>query len=71
MTWTNTPESSNLAGFGYDPSSQTLTVQFKNNSKYNYFNVPENVFNEMKNASSKGKFFNQNIKGVYSESKVA
>lgn len=70
MTWINTPESSNLAGFGYDGASHVLTVEFKNGGRYNYYDVPEVVFERMKAASSRGQFLAQNIKGVYRYARI-
>lgn len=60
--------SSNVAAIGYD--SGTLTVKFTNNSIYQYFNVPENVFRAFLNASSKGKFLHQNVKNHYAYRRI-
>lgn len=65
MEWIETPESSNVARFGYDSSAQVLTVEFKNGGTYNYFDIPEVVFEQMNNASSRGQFLAQQIKGRY------
>jgi len=65
MDWINTPESSTMARFRYDKESQVLTVEFKNGGRYNYYDVPENVFEQMKSAPSKGQFLAQNVKGSY------
>lgn len=70
MTWIDTPESSNLAGFGYETSTQVLTVEFKNGGRYNYYDVPEVVFEQMKAAPSKGQFLAQSIKGIYRYARV-
>ena len=63
--WISTPQSSNVAGFKYNEASQTLTVEFNSGSRYNYYDVPQHVFEGMKSADSKGKFLNAEIKGVY------
>ena len=63
--WILTPESSNLARFRYDETSQTLTVQFNSGTMYDYYDVPHHVFEGMKSADSKGKYLNREIKGVY------
>jgi hypothetical protein len=60
-----TPESSTIARFDYMKDRQVLIVEFKNGGRYNYFDVPEIVFERMKSAPSKGKFLAQNIKGKY------
>ena len=65
MNWIDSPSSSNITRFGYDDATQVLYVEFKNGSVYQYFDIPENVFEQMKAASSKGQFLAQNIKGAY------
>lgn len=70
MTWINTPESSNIAGFGYENDTQVLTVEFKQGGRYNYYDVPDAVFEQMRNASSKGQYLAQHIKGRYRYARV-
>ncbi len=65
MDWIESPESSNVARFGYDASTQVLGVEFKNGGVYQYFDVPPNVFDQMQAAASKGQFLAKNIKGTY------
>ena len=62
--------SSNIASVGYDPSTLTLEVEFKNGSVYHYFDVPENMYQELMRASSVGKFMHANIKNNYRYTKV-
>jgi KTSC domain len=62
--------SSNIAAIGYDEDSQTLQVEFNNGSNYQYFDVPERVFNELRDAGSVGAYLASNIKGVYRFSRV-
>ena len=63
--WIESPESSNIARFGYDEANQVLFVEFMNGSVYQYFDVPNTVFEQMKTASSKGSFLAQGVKGTY------
>lgn len=70
MEWIETPESSNLARFGYDDASQILTVEFKSGATYNYFDVPSPVYEQMKAAGSKGQFLAQSVKGHYRFARV-
>ena len=70
MDWIELAESSNIARFGYDVANQVLCVEFSNGSVYQYFDVPENVFDQMKAASSKGMFLAQVIKGAYRYARV-
>ena len=65
MEWIETPESSNIARFGYDNDSQVLSVEFNRGGLYNYFDVPEDVFESMKAAPSKGQFLAQTVKGTF------
>jgi len=62
--------SSNIASIGYDADSQTLEIEFLNGGVYQYFEVPQQVYEEIMNADSQGQYLAQNIKGVYRYSKV-
>lgn len=62
--------SSNIASIGYDVDSQTLEIEFLNGGVYQYFDVPQYVYEELMNADSHGQYLAQNIKGVYRYSKV-
>jgi hypothetical protein len=66
--WIETPESSNIAKFRLDGS--TLSVVFKAGTQYIYYDVPEEIFEGMKGAESKGKYFNANVKGKFESEKV-
>jgi hypothetical protein len=70
MTWIATPESSNVAGFDYSNETHVLIVEFKNGARYNYYDVPETVFEGLKAASSKGQFLAQNVKNIYRYARV-
>jgi hypothetical protein len=58
-------DSSNIERIGYDSSSSTLRIEFKSNRAYDYFNVPEAVFDELRHASSVGSYHATNIKNSY------
>jgi len=62
--------SSNVASVGYDVDSATLQVEFLNGGVYQYFDVPENVYQGLVNADSVGKYLAAHIKGHYRYSKV-
>lgn len=62
--------SSNVASVGYDPDSSTLEIEFNNGAVYQYFDVNENVYNELIKASSVGGYLAANIKGKYRFSRV-
>jgi len=65
MDWIETPESSSVTRFSYDEGSQILTVEFNSGVVYNYYDVPQPVFEQMTSANSKGQFIAQSLKGVY------
>ncbi|MCZ2102631.1 MAG: KTSC domain-containing protein [Chitinophagales bacterium] len=65
-----TVNSSNIASVGYDEATSTLEIEFLNNSIYQYFDVPQHIYQVLMNADSHGKHLAQNIKGVYRYSKV-
>jgi hypothetical protein len=62
--------SSNLVSIGYDEATQTLEVEFLNGSIYHYYNVPPNMFDQIMQNPSKGKFLNIYIKNAYPFSRV-
>ena len=70
MNWIATPESSNIARYRYDERGHVLAVEFKNGGTYNYYDVPQVVYERMKAAYSKGAFLAQNIKGSYRYARV-
>lgn len=49
----------------YDTESQALTVVFPNGRRYVYEGVPPDLWRGLQEAGSAGKFFNDNIRGVY------
>jgi len=57
--------SSNVASVGYDASTLTLEVEFHSGSVYQYFDVPEAVFQELVSSQSVGTYLNQHIKNSY------
>ncbi|OXS19624.1 KTSC domain-containing protein [Pseudomonas rhodesiae] len=62
--------SSNVESVGYDEDSETLEVEFKNGTLYQYFDVPQSAFSGLVNADSVGSYLAENIKGVYRYSRV-
>lgn len=62
--------SSNIQSVGYDPQTQTLEVEFINGTIYQYYGVPENVYDQMMREQSKGRFLNTYIRNQYPYSRV-
>jgi ATP-dependent DNA helicase RecG len=63
-------ESSNLASVGYDTKKEILEIEFNHGGIYQYFAVPQDVYDELMDADSHGKYFVHNIKGDYRYIKV-
>ena len=65
-------QSSSVSSVGYDQDSSTLEIEFLNGSIYQYFGVPESIFDGLMNAPSKGKFLDQFVKKAgYSYARIA
>jgi hypothetical protein len=62
--------SSNLVSVGYNPESETLEVEFKSSGIYEYYNVPQFMYERLMQAGSIGNFFNTEIKNSYACSKI-
>jgi hypothetical protein len=62
--------SSNLRSIGYDPETATLEVEFNTGAVYQYHGVPQEAFDSLMQAGSKGAYFNANIKNSYGSSKL-
>lgn len=52
--------SSNIASVGYE--NGTLEIAFVDGGVYQYFNVPEHVYQSLMSAASKGRYFHDHIK---------
>jgi len=57
--------SSNLRSVGYDTSTWTLEIEFRKGRVYQYYDVPEDIYNQLVTASSKGTFHHRYIKNRY------
>ena len=62
--------SSNIQSIGYDAPSATLEVEFTSGDVYQYFNVPDYLYQQFLQSSSYGKFLNDNISYNYRYQKI-
>jgi len=62
--------SSNIAEVGFELSSNTLEIMFKDGRVYHYFDVPPRVFEDLQGVSSVGQYFHTEIRGVYRFARV-
>jgi hypothetical protein len=58
-------ESSTLATVSYDEDGQRLQLEFRGRAVYRYFGVPVAVHEALLAALSKGRYFNEVIRGRY------
>ncbi len=64
-------KSSMVESMGFDSSTCTLEIEFKNGHQvWQYFDIPESVYLELKTSESLGKYFYANIRGHYREARV-
>ena len=59
-------DSSAIRGFVYDKETKILTITFTSGGHYDYPDVPLSVIYDWLKADSKGKFYNREIRNVYS-----
>ncbi|MEY8200761.1 MAG: KTSC domain-containing protein [Colwellia sp.] len=62
--------SSNVDSIGYDSDNQTLEVEFNSGTTYQYYDVPEHVYDDLLSSSSVGSYLNQHVKNSYSYDQV-
>lgn len=62
--------SSNLQSIGYDPKSKTLEIEFHSGGIYQYSNVPTSIYDALMSASSRGSFFQNNIRDRFRYRKI-
>ena len=62
--------SSSLSEVGYDPSEQRLEIRFRSGGTYEYYNVPEEVYTDLVEDDSVGKYFHAEIKDQYQFKKL-
>jgi len=60
-----TVESTTLATVAYDETRKLLQLEFCSRVVYLYFGVPPAVHQALLGAPSKGRYFNQNIRGRF------
>lgn len=59
-----------IAHISYTAATQQLRIVFVSGMVYIYKQVPEAIFKQMKEAFSKGIFFNEHIKGKFDFEKI-
>jgi hypothetical protein len=54
-----------LRSVGYDLASSVLEIEFESHRLYHYFDVPLSVYSMLMAAESKGAYFNEHIRDMY------
>jgi len=62
--------SSVVSKMSYFPKSKVLRITYVSGTIYDYKDVPEDVYEAMREAFSKGTFLNEHIKGNFDFEKV-
>ena len=61
----NAVESTTLVTIAYDEALELLQLEFRSQAIYQYFGVPVAVYIAFLDAPSKGRYFNQVIRGRF------
>jgi hypothetical protein len=57
--------SESIAAIGYDDDAEVLEVEFVSGAIYRYRGVSQDAFEDLRQAPSKGAYFNARIKDAY------
>ncbi len=57
--------SSLVRAIGYDRHTTTLRIELVSGSSYDYYEVPQSVYEKMMRSPSKGEYLNETIKPNY------
>lgn len=60
--WRERIQSEALRSVGYDAESRTLEIEFASGLVYQYFDVPEDVYEGLMAAPSHGEYFGRHIR---------
>jgi len=66
----NEIKSSNISKTTYDTETKNLIVEFNNGAKYEYENVPHQLFTQFRMSESQGKFFSSKIAKTFKYKKI-
>jgi len=66
----NEIQSSNLKKTEYDTETKKMLVEFNNGAKYEYSEVPHQLYTQFRMSDSQGKFFNTKISKTYKYRKI-
>ena len=56
---------------GYNERTQTFEVELQSGKVYQYYDLPQKVYEDFTQAKSKTLFYNEKIRDVYAFSRIA
>ena len=62
--------SPDVVSMGCDAVSRLLEVEYANTDVYQYYGVPQQVFNELQRARDKGRFIMQEIQNKHASQRL-
>lgn len=62
--------STNISSAGYNEAAEILEIEFMNGTVYQYYNINISVYEQFRQASSKGQFLNTYIRNAYPYSRA-
>lgn len=60
-----------MTSAGYVPATRVLEVEFATGAVYQYFEVPLDLYRDLLDAPSQGRFYHSRIRGVFDCHRVA
>lgn len=66
----NEIQSSNIKKTEYDTETKKLMVEFSNGAKYEYDEVPHQLYTQFRMSESQGKFFTSKISKTFKYKKI-
>ena len=63
-------QSTSLNAATYQDQSASLELEFRSGAIYRYRGVPEQVYQELLSAESKGRYFNQHIRNRFTYAQI-
>lgn len=57
--------SSAIAAVGYDAATRLMKIRFVEGNTYDFCGVPQRVFDELRAAPSKGRYYSEHIRDRY------
>lgn len=63
-------ESANLSAMGYDEKNRILQIRYNNDTTYQFYDFPPEVWKDLQKAESKGSFMYKSVRGRYRYARI-